>query len=90
MLQASLFDGLSFDPFSVQQDGLPPSEVDVSRGQVAQALVIALMIVVGDEGPSLAFGEGARCPATTYRCLGPHHKTFDEPTSVLSARVPAS
>ncbi len=54
MLQASLFDCLSFDPFSVQQDGLAPSEVDVCRSQIAQALVIAVVVVVGDEGLDLS------------------------------------
>jgi hypothetical protein len=29
MLQASLLDGLSFDPFSFQEDGFATSEVDV-------------------------------------------------------------
>ena len=49
MLQASGFDGVAFDPFSFQQDGLATSEVDVGRGQVADALVVPEMIVVGDE-----------------------------------------
>jgi hypothetical protein len=31
-MQAPGFDGLSFDPFSLFQNGLPPSEVDISRG----------------------------------------------------------
>ena len=49
MLQAAILDGDSFDPFSFQQDGLGASEVDVSRGKIAQALVIAAMVVVIDE-----------------------------------------
>ena len=49
VLQAPLFECLSFDPFSCVQDSLAASEVDVGRRQVAQALVVALMIVVGDE-----------------------------------------
>src|SRR5262245_55828174 len=32
VLQAALGDGLSFDPFSLQQDCLAASEVDVGRG----------------------------------------------------------
>ena len=32
MLQASGSDGVAFDPFSFQQDGLTTSEVDVGRG----------------------------------------------------------
>ena len=31
MLQSSLFDGVSFDPFTLEQDGLAASEVDVGR-----------------------------------------------------------
>ncbi len=49
MLQASGFDGVAFDPFSFQQDGLTAPEVDVSRCQVADALVVAEMVVVVDE-----------------------------------------
>lgn len=32
VLQAALGDGLAFDPFSLQQDCLAASEVDVGRG----------------------------------------------------------
>ena len=32
VLQAALCDGLAFDPFSLQQDCLAASEVDVGRG----------------------------------------------------------
>jgi hypothetical protein len=49
MLQALDFDGVAFDPFYFQQDGLTAPEVDVSRCQVADALVVAEMVVVGDE-----------------------------------------
>ena len=55
MLQAPVFDGLSLDPFSLQQDGLAASEVDVGRGEIAEALVIAPMVVVLDEGADLGF-----------------------------------
>ena len=55
VLQAALFECLSFDPFSLQQDGLTAPEVDVGRRQIAQALVIALMIVVADERIDLRF-----------------------------------
>ena len=40
MQQASRFDGLSFDPFSLFQDCLTPPEVDVGWGQVLQTLVM--------------------------------------------------
>jgi hypothetical protein len=49
MLQASGFDVVAFDPFSFQQNDLAAPEVDVGRGQVADALVVLEMIVVGDE-----------------------------------------
>jgi hypothetical protein len=39
--QASVLDGLSFDPFSLKQDGLGSAEVDVGRGEIGDALVVA-------------------------------------------------
>ena len=42
MQQASVCDGLTFDPFAFDKDGLAASEVDVSRGQIAEALVMVL------------------------------------------------
>lgn len=32
-LQSSLFDGVGFDPFSFEEDGLASAEVDVGRRQ---------------------------------------------------------
>ena len=55
MLQASVCDGLSFDPFPFGEDGLAAPDVDVRPRQVAQALVVAPLIVVGDEGANLSF-----------------------------------
>ena len=37
VLQSSFPDGVAFDPFSLQQDGLAASEVDVGRCEVGQA-----------------------------------------------------
>ena len=37
------------------EDDLGPPEVDVSRSEIAEALVIASMVVVLDEGRDLAF-----------------------------------
>jgi hypothetical protein len=34
MLQAALGDGVAFDPFSLQQDDVSASEVDVGRGRL--------------------------------------------------------
>ena len=54
MLQATVCDCLAFDPFAFEEDCLSPSEVDVSRREIGQALVIAGMVVVLDEGRDLA------------------------------------
>ena len=39
-LQATVWDCLAFDPFAFGEDCLSPSEVDVSRREIGQALVI--------------------------------------------------
>ena len=49
MLQATVCDCLSFDPFAFEEDGLGSSEVDVGRREIAQALVIAGMVVMSHE-----------------------------------------
>ncbi len=53
MKQAPVFDGLSFDPSSLFQNGLPAPEIDIGRRAVLQALVVASVIVVIDEGIDL-------------------------------------
>src|ERR1700731_3137161 len=53
--QAAIGDCLSFDPFSFDQNGLAPSEVDVGWRQIADAFVIAQVIVVNNEGLDLGF-----------------------------------
>ena len=55
VLQATVCDGLALDPFAFEEDGLGAPEVDVSRSEIAEALVIAGMVVVLDEGRDLAF-----------------------------------
>jgi hypothetical protein len=45
VVQASVLDGVSFDPFSFQEDGLATSEVDVGRRQIGDALVVSQMVV---------------------------------------------
>src|SRR3954471_12379601 len=55
MLQAAVGDGLAFDPFAFEEDGLAAPDVDVGRGEIAKALMVAAMIVVLDEGRDLAF-----------------------------------
>jgi hypothetical protein len=54
--QAAIGYRLSFGPFiPFHQNGLAPPEVDVGRRQVANALVISQVIIVGDEGLDLGF-----------------------------------
>ena len=55
MLQAPVLDGLWFDPFPFQQDGLAAPEVDIGGREVIQALVVAPVVVVLDEGAELGF-----------------------------------
>ena len=54
-MQASRFECLPFDPFSLFQNGLVTSEVDIGWCDVFQALVISLVIVMIDEGFDLVF-----------------------------------
>ena len=55
MLQTAIGDGLAFDPFAFEEDGLGPSEVDVCRSEIVEALVVSRMVVVRHEGRELAF-----------------------------------
>jgi hypothetical protein len=48
-MQAPIFDSLSFDPFTLFDDGFRPAEVGIGGRDVVQALVIALMVVMLDE-----------------------------------------
>ena len=54
-MQAPMFDGLAFDLLPFDQDGVAAPEVDVGGCEVAEALVVAPMIVMGDEGIDLGF-----------------------------------
>ena len=54
-MQASRFECLPFDPFSLLQNGLVTSEVDIGWCDVVDALMIPLVIVVVDEGFNLSF-----------------------------------
>ena len=49
VLQAPMFDGLSFDLGALGEDGGTVSEVDIGRGQVVEALVVPAVIIVADE-----------------------------------------
>ena len=55
MVQAAAFDGEFLDPFSPFYDGRGTAEVGVGRCDFADAFVIALVVVVLDEGPDLVF-----------------------------------
>ena len=55
MLQASLSDCQFFDFLPFPEYGFVPSEVDVGRCDVVQALVVSFVVVVVDECPDLAF-----------------------------------
>jgi hypothetical protein len=49
------FHGRTFDFLTFREDGLSPSEIDVFRRQVIQALMIPPCVVVGDELPDAFF-----------------------------------
>ena len=49
MLQASILDCETFDPFSLHEDFTAAPEVDVGGREIVQALVIATMVIVLDE-----------------------------------------
>ena len=53
--QAAIGNCLPFDPFPFDQNGLASPEVDVCRRQVADGLMIAQVVVIGDEGLDLGF-----------------------------------
>src|SRR2546423_2523002 len=55
VLQATVSNDLSLNPFSFGQDGWTAPEVDVGRGEIVDALVIAAVGVVVDEGRDLGF-----------------------------------
>ena len=54
MLQAALVDRLLFDLFPFMQDGFVAAKVDFGRCDVVKALMMALVVVIVDEGPDLA------------------------------------
>ena len=53
MLQAPMFECLSLDPFSSFDDGGSPAEVGIGGRDVVEALVVALVVVMLDEGLDL-------------------------------------
>ena len=55
MLQATVSDGVAFDPLTFGADGLSSAEVDIGRREVVDALMVAMVVVVFDEGTDLSF-----------------------------------
>ena len=55
MVQATGLDGHFFDLFSPFDDSGVPAKVDIDRGDVVQALVVATVVVVIDELSDLFF-----------------------------------
>ena len=68
MHQAALLDGSALDALTLQQDGLTPAEIDIGRGQVGQALIVAPMVILLDKLLDLGLQRN-RCLAATL-CLG--------------------
>ena len=54
-MQAPHVKSLSFDPFVMFWNGFVAPEVEVSGFEVVDALVLALVVVVIDEGSDLGF-----------------------------------
>ena len=55
MLQAAVLDCQFLDFFPLSDDGFVAPKIDVGGCDVVQALVVALVVVVFDEGPDLMF-----------------------------------
>ena len=55
VLQATVGNGLSFDPLSFGQDGRAVPAVDVGGGEIVDAFVVSAVVVVVDEGGNLRF-----------------------------------
>lgn len=73
--QAALLDGLAFDAFSVEQNGVAAAEVDIGRGEVAEALVVALVIVVADECLDLRLEIARQAVVHEQNEVAPHLRT---------------
>ena len=76
MGQAPALDGVLFDASPFGQDGFAAPEVDVSRCQVADTLVVATVVVVIDEGGDGGFNF-------------PFEEVVFEQDAVLQGLVPA-
>ena len=50
MLQASILDGVSLSAGALGEDLMSATEVDIGRREIVDALVVAAMVIVLDEG----------------------------------------
>lgn len=55
MLQATICNGVALDALTFGQDCLCSAEVDIGRCEIVDALMVANVIVVLDEGTDLSF-----------------------------------
>ena len=55
MLQASVFERFTLDALTLGEGRLGPAEVDIGRGQIVEALMVAGVIVMLDESADLPF-----------------------------------
>lgn len=55
MLQASVFERFALDALALGEDHLGPPDVDIGRGEIVEALLVAGMIAMLDEGTDLPF-----------------------------------
>ena len=66
MVQVAFPDGQFFDLFPPFDDGGVPTEVDVGRRDVGEALVVAVVVVMIDEGADLVFEVARRHCQTNW------------------------
>lgn len=81
MQQSSLFDCVAFDPFSFQQDCLIVVEVHVGRCQIAQALVMAPVVVVTNEEANVGLEIPRLSTAVGIQGRGPPPRRADSARS---------
>jgi len=66
--QATLPDGSALDARTLKKDGLAPAEIDIGRGWVAQAPMIAPVIVSLDKRCDLSLQRANARPRQPFRC----------------------
>ena len=53
MHQAAVLEGSALDALALQQGGMAPAEINISRDQVVQAFLVALEVIMPDECPDI-------------------------------------